>query len=189
MPTLQAQVSWTGPGGPGVSTFHFNDNLPVTDIPALDQAIEDFFIAVDDLLVNEVQVQGPSEFTVHDTVTGALIDAVPVSVPWILTGKDMGAYNRAAGLRVDWLTGAVVGGRRLRGRTFLVPAPLSAFTADGALTLTAATAAATAATALITDALNASAPLVVWSKTHGVMHDVTVPVIPALGAILRSRRD
>ena len=103
-----------------------------------------------------------------------------------------GAVGAAAGVGacVSWLTGGIVGGRRLRGRTFLVPLHNSTYDTDGTFTsgvLTALTAFQTA--------MRAAGPLAVWHRpttpggTDGTSYGVIGARVRDRVAFLSSRRD
>lgn len=183
------QVSWTGPGGPGVSTFHTVDVTGSSEAFSVSSRLQAMFDVLANYLPNEVQTRGPAEAKTLDTATGALVAVHPISAPWVSTGQSNGSYNRAAGARWDWLTAALVGGRRLRGRTYAVPLVAAAFDGDGAVLSSVASSLRTAAETLIAGNASANVPLQVWSRTHGVARDVVGVTVPPLGAVLRSRRD
>lgn len=185
----QGQIIWSGVGGPGVSTFHFNGLIGDGETPQLlTDALQGFADALSGLLPNEYQLFGSDEFLILDDTDGALQAARPV-VPWTSTGQATGVYSRAAGAVINWNTGAVVGRRRLRGRTFWVPLVGSAFDANGVLLPSTISTIQNAAANLIEASADTGAPLGVWSPTHGVTHTATSVSVPTVGAILRSRRD
>lgn len=182
-------VGWTGPGGPGSSTFHFANVDGPGQAQALSGELESFFNTLADYLPNEVQNQGPTEARVLDVATGGLIAVYSAGPGWISTGQSTSPYNRAAGARVDWLTGTIVGGRRLRGRTYVVPLTQSSFTSDGTIAGSVGGAIAQAAADLVNGAAAVGPNLAVWSRTAGEAAPVTGVTVPSLGAVLRSRRD
>lgn len=113
------------------------------------------------------------------------------TVPSAVTGAASGAYAGGAGCVVNWLTDSFVGGKKIRGRTFLVPLHSAAFQADGTL---ADGFKASLQTAANTFALSTPQPAV-WSvrdlggsivRTIAGMKGATVP---DRAALLRSRRD
>jgi hypothetical protein len=106
----------------------------------------------------------------------------------VVNGSSTGAYSRPAGGRIDWATDTIVAGRRLTGRTYLVPFALSAFDTEGVITAANVSSLTTAALALIT-ATGLNRPLRVWSRTHATSAVVSDASCPAAGAILRGRRD
>jgi hypothetical protein len=116
------------------------------------------------------------------------ISAVPAGIN--CTGS--GSYAGGAGAVVDWLTGAFHAGRKVRGRTFLVPLTQAAFQSDGTLASAFQTAIQTAAT---TFAGTSPTPVVFSKKLIGgvgtstLVAVVTSATVPDRTAILRSRRD
>lgn len=116
------------------------------------------------------------------------ISAVPAAIA--LTGA--GAYAGGAGAVVNWVTGAFHQGRKVRGRTFLVPLVQIAYQADGTLAATFQSNIQTAAQAFAT---SSPTPIIFSDKTSklGVRSTllavVTGATVPDRTAILRSRRD
>lgn len=116
-------------------------------------------------------------------------------LPTIATGISGTPYAAPAGAMIQWETGAVVRGRRLRGRTFLVPLASNAFQADG--TLSAATMDDLGdAAEVITRTTGAQ--FLVWSRPvraaggaiteEGLSRRINSATIPDRAAILTSRR-
>jgi hypothetical protein len=103
------------------------------------------------------------------------------------------AYAAALGAVVSWRTGLVRNGRRIRGRTFLVPLSSLAFDNTGTLIPAALTTFNAAAVTLrdqtgIADIgvyARPSAP----GAADGEWALITGHSIPDMGSILRSRRD
>jgi len=178
---------WTVPGGgTGYSVFHFQN---ATSSIAQDQAdgIHDFFDAVKSQLPDDVQVNFEAE-VLSLAENGTLLDVFPVTPPAEVDGSSSGVYQRPAGVRIDWLTGQIVSGRRLNGRTYIVPVVSTAFDTEGLLVAANRAIFQGAADTLISDS-NSWGNLAVWSRTHTVTHDVITASIPAASAILRGRRD
>ena len=179
---------WSTPGGgTGYSVFHTTAMVSTSNAQTAANAIRAFFNTNAGLFPDEVQINFDSEFLELD-VAGALLAVYPVTPPAQVVGTQSLSYNRAAGVRIDWGTGTIVAGRRLTGRTYLVPASIGAFDSNGLVTSASVTAITAAANTLIT-ALNTVGNLGVWSRTHGVVHDVTTVSVPTKGAILTGRRD
>jgi hypothetical protein len=111
-------------------------------------------------------------------------------------------YAGGTGGVVNWLTGAVVNGRKVRGRTFLVPLMSNGFSNDGTLTsgcVSTLTAAGNAA--LGTTGCNMTVWSKIWDKKPtsppaavppkqigGSLARVTSVLVPDRAAQLRSRR-
>lgn len=122
--------------------------------------------------------------------TGALLNTVSVTQPADITGGDASAYAAPAGAVVTWKTNGVVGGHRVRGRTFLVPAGGAGLQNDGSLSSNFQSAINGAATALIA----ATPEFVVWHRPisltsgGGESHPVTSYSLQDKAAMLTSRR-
>jgi len=113
------------------------------------------------------------------------------TVPANISGTAAGAYAGGAGVVVNWLTDAFVGGKRIRGRTFIVPLVSLAFQGDGTVLDTFRTSLGNAAT---TFALSTPQPAV-WSQRDvggskiNTIAGMTGATVPDRVALLRSRRD
>lgn len=179
---------WATPGGgTGYSVFHTQNMVSTSNAQAAAAAFRAWFFTNRDLFPDEVSISFDSEFLELD-VAGNLLAVYPVTPPAAVVGTQTAAYNRAAGIRVDWGTGVIVSGRRLTGRTYLVPTTTGAFDSNGQVNSGTVTAVQASNATLLT-ALNSVGNLAVWSRTHAAVHDVTSSSVPAGGAILRGRRD
>ena len=93
------------------------------------------------------------------------------------------------GARVEWITGVVFNGRRVRGRTFLVPLAKSRFEGPGMLTSGCVSVLQAAASALVS-----ATDLRIWSRPSGAPGAlggsalVSAAVVPDQVSWLRSRR-
>jgi hypothetical protein len=109
-------------------------------------------------------------------------------------GTTSGSYAGGVGACVNWYTDGVSNGRRVRGRTFIVPVGGGTLDSDGTLTA-GALGAWRASTATLVAASNL-ARLVVWKRPNdpplfinGGAYDVNSFTINDKVAVLRSRRD
>lgn len=184
----QYRAIWSTPGGgTGYTVLHFQDVANNTDAQDLANMVRVFFDSIKGVLPDDVTVTFDSEVLVLD-LAGTLQTVWAVTPPASVSGINASTYNRAAGIRIDWSTGHIVAGRRLTGRTYLVPTGSSVFDAVGLVTSGNVTAVQTAAAALISSS-SSNAPLVVWSRTHAVAWAADTASVPTKGAILRGRRD
>lgn len=183
---------WSVPGGgTGYSTFHASDITIPADAQAFANAVKAFVSGVAPAVPDDVTFTFDPEVRGLDTITGALTAVYPVTAPTSVAGGSAATYAAGAGGRVDWLTSAIVAGRRLRGRTYVVP--LTSFQADGTLGTLGIDSLEDGAT----DYLAAMAPLtaepVVWhrpvSGAGGSTSVITAFSVPDKSALLRSRRD
>lgn len=156
-------ASWTGGAiGSGFTNFYFHAGTSTAQA-SQDSARAFLFSsygAALALLPTGVSINFAGSVDSLDVVTGALTGTVPVTNPGTIAGSGTGAYAAPTGACVTWLTGGLVNGRRLRGRTFLVPMAGNAFHSDGTLADTTISTITSAATAFI-----AAAPdFAVWHR-------------------------
>lgn len=178
-------------GGTGYSVFHVRESAGV----ALDVAVGAF--AADlragfasfatAYLPDDVQINFDSEARELDVSTGTLLSVIALTAPATVAGGSTAVYSAPAGARVDLITEGIIAGRRLRGRTYIVPLISSAFTTNGTVSTTAQTALENGFAQF--DGLQNVYSLAVWSRTHGFLADVQSINVPAESAILRSRRE
>lgn len=178
-------VTWSGfQGGPGYSIFYAT---PLNDVQA---DIVTFFNGIKGLLPNDVTISVPGNGDTLNDATGALAGSWSGGTPATIIGENPGSYAGPAGMCVTWNTNAIVGRRRLRGRTFIVPAAGGCFDVDGTLTPANRSTLETAATGLVG---GAGGNLLVWHRpvlgSGGVAHPVVSAVVADKVAVLRSRRD
>ena len=177
-------------GGVGYSVFHVRES-PVTTIGAASQQfatdLRAGFNSLVTRLPDDVVINFDSETRELDVATGTLIGVHSVTAPATVTGTSTGTYSAPAGARVDLITGSITAGRRLRGRTYIVPLSGDSFTNIGTVSSAAQTLLETAFQMF--DGVPNVYSMGVWSRTHGVIADVTSVNVPSESAILRSRRE
>jgi hypothetical protein len=128
---------------------------------------------------------------------GEMLNVHNVAAPATITGGSVANnYSGASGLVINWRTAGVRNGRRVRGRTFLVPLAGGAYGTDGTIDNANITETVTAATALYTTA--SPIKLGVWARPKrddlgnitedGSFHPVVAASVPDMAAVLRSRR-
>lgn len=202
MPLARVNCAWQNwPGAPGVSTF-FLSTLSTANV----DAIRTFFNSIIGLIPNNLTIQVPGTGDYINETNGAITGTWSTgSTPALVTGTGAGAYAGNAGLVVHWLTSGIVGTRRLRGRTFIVPTIATTFETNGSPTSTAITTLTTAANALLTAVGTGMAiwsrPVVAHTKYDpktgtgtgvagrvGTYSAVTGVRVPDLAISLRSRR-
>ena len=132
MPVQRFQVGWEGfIGAPGVSTFWVLDGSAATP------HIVNFY--------NGLGAFVPPDVTWTFPTDGDEIDVASGHVTGVWTGPGNGplhpdggpVYSAPVGGLVRWLTASFAGGRRLAGRTFIVPMSSTSFGNDGLLTFLA----------------------------------------------------
>jgi hypothetical protein len=194
MTFLRYSAGWTGPGGPGLSHLDVRGvggPIPVSvDVNDIGAAWRAYFVTLAGYLPNEWSIGISAEVQITSDA-GELEDLINITTAGAsVAGTYTGAWAGAVGVCTRMNTADVVGGRRVRGKTFFVPAgTTTAFDQDGTLNSTA-----------MGDFLNARITLhnaiatnggipVVFSPTHGAIFDVTGFNIADRSAVLRSRRD
>ena len=176
---------WQGLTGlPGVSVIHSLDSVS----GAL-AAIRAFFLASQSVFPSGLSFSFPNSGDVFDSATGALTggwsDTAVADVP----ASGAVAYAAGVGCFVKWNTGAIVGGRRLRGKTFLAPLGNDRFDGQGTIVAGSVTTMQNAANTLV-----ATGVMNVWHRpsspgaSDGALHVVTSATVPDKVTALRSRR-
>jgi hypothetical protein len=141
------RAAWTGfAGAPGVNTFYclrpdeFQGHL------------SPFYEAFLGHLPNDVHIALENSGDMIDPLNGQLMSSWSTSVASPKQGSNSGNAAAPAGLVVTWLTGDILDGTRLRGRTFIVPLAVDAYAQDGTLSDGMLTIAQNAADDLVTAA-------------------------------------
>jgi len=183
--TFRVTTSISGfSGGPYLSQMHFSEALGALAQDAAD-AVKVFWAAVDNLMANDLTWTVPGEVEQFDPANGNLTGIVAVT-GGTGTGADATSYLPPANqMLIRWRTGTFVGGREIRGRTF-IPGVTEAGTADGVLEASWQSTLLSAANALIADT---DSELQIWSPTQGATADVASASVWNQLAVLRSRRD
>lgn len=189
----RARVAWTNfSGAPGLSTFYFGSST--VDMTAL----RAFFNAFTLLIPSGVTIAVPSAGDQINDTTGQItgIWTGPAQSSFNCSGGT-GAYAGGSGAVCEWLSSAIVAGRRPIGKTFLVPLISGQFDSNGSLSAGCITAIQTAAATLITAY---AGEMKVFSRPYvppvgspnpprvGVASTIVAARVPDLAAVLRSRR-
>lgn len=202
-------VNWTGfVGAPGYTNLYFRDFQAQN---VIDQPIVDGAISKTDAWLNQfngflpatVNVTLDSAVEIIEDTTGELIRYMSGAPFQRANGSGTGAYSAASGACVNWYTDAIVRGRRLRGRSFMVPLAGSALATDGTIDNTAVATMRTASTTMAGGV--GVGDLGVWSRPTPILDAqgnptgnynadgqwafVTSATVPDKAAVLRSRRD
>lgn len=210
---LKVKARWSGLIGlPGYSIFYFRDfGAPEGWDPTVAQAqgsvdkVRVFFDALKTYFPTgcTIQVEGAVE-KIEDTtgqLTGILGATAPAAVLGIASAS--APYMAPVGAVVNWGTSTIRKGRRIRGRTFLVPLSSTVFENNGTPAPGLVTAILNAGTTLAAD--TATPDLGVYARPerlkdangndtgetlpNGQWAPVTAVTVPDLAAVLRSRRD
>lgn len=200
---LRVKTRWSGfSGGPGYTNLHFRGlgtgegGGGSYDVAAANNAINRvnaFMGGIRTLLPSVVRVEVQSEVEVLEDTTGELLGTLAGTDAPEHAGSATGGYSGPVGAVVNWRTGGIRRGRRVRGRTFLVPLASAAFGASGTLLSTAQTTITNSAENMYLPA--DSLDLMVYARptsadaTDGNAFVVSSFNVPTLAAVLRSRRD
>lgn len=196
---LKVKVRWQGfTGSPGWSNFYFDGQgdtfLTPEDAPIVAARVSTFLNNVKGMFPNTVQWKIQSDVEAISVSNGELltVHSIP-DIPVIQATGGAAGYAAASGFVVTWRTAGVRNGRRVRGRTFLVPAASVSYGADGTIESVTLGTLTTQATTLA--GIGGTSPLQVWSRpsgpgaSDGVAFDVASVSVPDMAAVLRSRRD
>lgn len=193
----RVRVALTGfPGGPGVMTF------ATTDVDTFIPVLKAWLIRVAVYMPADVSLHVESTGDTFESTTGLIQGTWARGVQPTYVGGSVGAYAAPVGVVVEWLTDIHLSGRRLRGRTFVVPCTTAAFSLDGSLDAAVQVEFQAASSAF---AANSAGTFTIWQRPrlarpadgsrkavlargggHGV---VTSSRVPDKAAVLRSRRD
>lgn len=196
---LKVKVRWSGfVGSPGWSNFYFDTGTDEFHTP--EQAgiahgrVRNFFEAVKTKFPSAATFTVQPDIDVIAQTTGEMTNVLSAaSVPPIQPGGTPAPYSAASGAVITWRTAGVRNGRRVRGRTFLVPVANGVYENDGTISPTVLNETVTAATAMVAPA--AVLKQGVWARptapgaTDGQWYPITTVSVPDMAAVLRSRRD
>lgn len=193
MDMLRITARWTGfTGSPGYSNFFFaGGGGLISDAQQVSDRVATAFEALASVLPTNVAVTTEAEAAVIDSDTGELTGFQPVDqerVPALGGGT---SYSGASGAVVNWRTDDVRFGRRIMGRTFIVPIRADAYDDEGTLSTAALDDLRTFADTLTS--WDFDSEFGVWSRPRGgsggVFATATSYNVPDKAAVLRSRRD
>lgn len=191
---------WSGfTGAPGYSKFAFMPLVSPAERNAAGAAIRQFFSSQASWMLTTWSIAIDPIVQVFDTVTGDLQrEETMTSPPATVVGTAASAaYAGGSGFVVHWITGGTHNGRKIRGRTFMVPmvGVYSTAPADGTISSSVKSSTEGYGNILIG---NATAHLAVWSRywdtakppnqVGGAVTAVTGCVVPDRAAQLRTRR-
>lgn len=186
MTIIKIQAIWTGfVGAPGYTTWYFASGTTTQVVQ-----MRNYFDAIKAELPSIVTVQVQNAGLELDEGTGAATGAWSAASAAPVVGGGIGVYAAPAGAVTNWLTSAFVAGRRLRGRTFLVPLRGAAYQSDGTLVAGTLTTLQSAAAAQV---VASGASMLAWHRpvngSGGSVDAVTSSAVPDKVCVLRSRRD
>ena len=177
-------VVWTtGPGGAGVSVFYSADPDDAT------AALGTFFTAMAVYFDPAITWSIPGAGDKIDVATGELTGTWSGGTAANVAGTAAGPYAAGTGFYVNWLTALVVGGRKVRGRTFMCPLRVTAYDSAGTIDNSFLAQMITKSNTLAATHLT-----VIWHRptpanpTGGIASSVTAAQVPDRVTSLKSRR-
>lgn len=186
---------WTG--GPGLSTFYFgqNSSTDVDDATMADdvsERVHAVFASHTAIWPTNWTVQVSNEVDILSPATGNLVATFTATGLGLVTGTSSNPMGpAAAGVCINQNTPDFIDGRRVRGRTFLVPV-IRAGDSDGTPDSGVVNSAIDFGQDLITP-IEEGPSWVVWHRpkgaTPGSYHHITGVTVKDRFSVLRSRRD
>lgn len=196
---IRVKINWTGfVGSPGYTNLHFESP---TGAP-VDQLMVEDAIDITETWLAAFRPDLPTNCLTGVDSTVEELDENHGNIEAFWTGSPVapaagaasGQYAAGTGVCVNWGTDGVWNGRRVRGRTFIVPLGILGYNSDGTLAPPRLTAWRAATATFI--AASDEARLVVWRRPsdsplfiNGGAYDVNSYSIGSKVAQLRSRRD
>lgn len=175
------RVEWRGlPTGPGVSTF-YADDAGIDIRPYLDS----LFTAIGIKVPNVVSFYIPNSGITIDSATGHPNASWTAGSAITRVATGSGVYAAPVGGLIRWETPTFIAGRRLIGKTFMVPFLAGCFESNGTLLNTVKSDLEAAAALFVTGATSFR----VYSRKNHVAASVATSSVPDKAMVLRSRRD
>lgn len=181
----RVRCGWSNfPGAPGLSTLFVGSGT--TNMAP----IKTFWDAVKDILPNGTTVATPNSGDQLLEATGTLSGTWSGSGGGNSTSVATAApYSGSSGAVIEWQTSLIVAGRRVLGKTFIVPLVQTQYDSNGSLSTTCVNTLTNAGNALI---VALAGELKVWSRPRPAMAGAAATVIgcrvPDLAVVMRSRR-
>lgn len=190
---LEYRVGWNvGGANPGVTVLHGRPTVSGADQDAAEDLAAKARVLFDGLKAlfpPSMTFSFPGECVELNTTTGVLEDVYVFTPPANVVATGTGNWTAPAGGRIEWRTEAIVAGRRLRGRTFFVPFTIGSYDGTGTLASATITLLQTEGLEYMDAGLLVAVRPCIWSRTHGILADITSLAIPDEVSVLRSRRD
>lgn len=126
-------------GAPGINTFHgMTDVFPIniTQAQQFADEIKAVYLAMQSIFASGVTITFPGELTIHDELTGELMEVVAVTPPATVTSSgSLSDSNmpRSVQAVARLNTNVIRDGRRLVGRHFIGPINQTAVHTDGTI--------------------------------------------------------
>lgn len=180
------RIDLTGAAVVGPSVMTLYQDAAATGLPA---ATVTWLNAIKANLPPSLTLTVPGGGDTLDAATGALNGSWSDGGGGTVTGTGVGGFAIGVGARIVWGTSGIVGGRRVRGTTFLVPLMGGTFDSSGRMQPATVTSLNTPTQAFLT-AMGSN--LLIWSRPKGARagttHPVTSATVKTNPSTLRSRR-
>lgn len=197
----RVRIVWSGfVGAPGYTNLFFRDFAGPEDQDITEAAagqavarVRTFLQAIAPNFPNDVTFNIDPAVDVLEDTSGELLTSFQTAATAPVPGTQVGTFSSASGAVISWRTSVIRKGRRIRGRTFLVPLAGICFNTSGRLDAGVQGQLQTAAQALA--AQSGTPDLGVYARpsgpgaVDGQWAVVTAATVPELPAVLRSRRD
>lgn len=193
MDMLRVTANWSGfPGAPGYSNFFFaGGGGLISDAQQVADRTAAALLELQFSLPADVTITVVPEVAIIDSDTGVLSEYIDITPPEPFSGNQGGSYSGPTGAVVNWTTQDVRFGRRIRGRTFIVPLSNTSYDDDGTLDSDTLSNLQSFANTLVGGDFDSE--FGVWSRPRngsgGVFASATGFRVPDMAAVLRSRRD
>ena len=195
---LRVKYNWTGfVGAPGFTNLYFSEfnETGYTQEHADGAAAkaQTFLAGIQGFLPAAVTTQQDPIVDIIQSDTGDLVGFFNTTVAAAQPGLTAGPYSAASGACISWGTNGVRNGRRVRGRTFIVPLAATQYDATGSILDPNLALLRGHANDLI--GAGGTSDFGVWSRpsapdaTDGVWYPAQTATVKDKVAILRSRRD
>lgn len=166
-----------------MTTMYFVDTATAVE------SVHAFWASMSGDIPPDVDIQVENVGDTIDSATGVLTGAWAADPVAVVHCGGGGIYAAPVGAVIDWLTSTIANGKRLRGRTFLVPLSFDRFQADGTLEDNTRDSIQAYGETLISEQ---SDSFCIWHRgtgSDGSTGIVTSAHVPDMAAVLRSRRD
>jgi hypothetical protein len=196
---LRVKLNWTGfIGAPGYTNLYFSEFNETGYVQAdADGAVSKastFATQLRDYLPAAVTIGVDPTVEIVQSDTGDLVGFFSTTPAAAGPGALTGTYSAASGACISWGTNGIRNGRRIRGRTFVVPLGGSAYESNGTLAPAAVSALTSYANALKNNTTGRG-DFGIWARpttktaTDGVWYPAQTVSVKDKAAVLRSRRD
>lgn len=181
----EVRAEWAGPpGAPWFTAMHFEIGGGSAQDAA--DAARTFLIAFQNHIISTCGISFDQEVLELDSTTGEYTGVSPVVVAAFGGAAAGDALPQGSSLNVRWRTGSFIGGREVRGRTYISGLVEGDNAAGGVPSAGILATASAAAAALVSDP---DSRFAIYSRTHLASRPVTSGSGSNKWGYLRSRRD